>query len=53
VGSAEVTVLDPTGPIDKLITEARVGLDLWFPAAVLALVFLVAEMLVAWPGRNS
>lgn len=53
LGTAEVTELDPSGPIDKTISQARVGLDLWMPATVLALIFLLAEMLVAWPGRNS
>jgi hypothetical protein len=53
LGPTRAVVLDPGGPIDKVITEARVGLDLWFPATVLALLFLVAEMIVAWPGRNG
>jgi hypothetical protein len=53
LGSSTAVVLNADGEIGKLITEARVGVDLWFPAAVLALLFLVAEMFVAWPGKSS
>jgi len=53
LGSAQAVELDVDGEMKKAITEARVGVDLWFPAAVLALLFLVAEMFVAWPGRSG
>jgi hypothetical protein len=53
LGPTEAVELDPDGNVSQLITEARVGLDLWFPATVLALLFLVVEMFVAWPGRSS
>lgn len=53
LGATPAVVLDADGEVKDKITEARVGLDLWFPATVLALLFLVVEMFVAWPGRSS
>ena len=53
LGAVEFAELDTDGPIDNQITEARVGIDLWYPAVILALLFLLAEMLVAWPRRSE
>ena len=53
LGAVEFAELDTDGPIDNQITQARVGIDLWYPAVILALLFLVAEMLVAWPRRSE
>jgi hypothetical protein len=53
LGTTHATELSPTGEIRDTITQARVGVDLWYPAIVLALLFLLAEMLVAWPRKRE
>jgi hypothetical protein len=53
LGTTSATELSPTGEIRDTITQARVGVDLWYPAIILALLFLLAEMLVAWPRKSE
>jgi len=45
--------LDGGSSVAAQITEARVGIDLWRPALIFALLLLIAEMAVAWPRPSE
>lgn len=47
------TLLAPDGDIAGAINEARVGIDLWYPAVILVLLLLLAEMALAWPRPSE
>ena len=53
LGNVAYTELHFDGSVADQITQARVGLDLWYPALILALLFLLAEMFVAWPRESE
>lgn len=52
-GQTPFEMLAADGSLSDQIHEARVGIDLWRPALVLALLLLLAEMLVAWPRPSE
>jgi hypothetical protein len=51
LGNVPYTLLEPGEGLTEQIRGARIGIDLWYPALVLGLLLLIAEMLVAWPRR--
>jgi hypothetical protein len=52
-GDNTYTLLSVDSPVAEQITEGRVGTDLWYPALVLVLGLLIAEMLAAWPRASE
>ena len=52
-GAIPFVQLDADEGLAQQITEARVGVELWWPALVLALLLLLAEMAVAWPRASE
>lgn len=53
LGNVAYTELDFDGSVKDQIRQARVGLDLWYPALILALLLLLTEMFVAWPRKSE
>jgi hypothetical protein len=52
-GQAPFTLLSPDDDLVGKINEARVGIDLWIPALIFALLLLLAEMALAWPRPSE
>jgi hypothetical protein len=53
LGNVPYTLLEPGDGLTEQIKGARIGIDLWYPALLLGLLLLIAEMLVAWPRPSE